>query len=200
MRKFLRVNLKSIFMWVIVFALTLIISMGGAYAYFTATATKKQSEMTTAIIKVGLSDTQLTTTADGTTSATKILPGSTINYTGKVQNTGNADIYAVLEFNVYIDGSDDPIQTAYYAPDGNNTKQIVYSDSQKKYETGATHIETSKFANFSLTFTFDKTLGNEYKGKTATLKVIAHAIQYRNIATAVDATNILLDGTRGGGN
>lgn len=186
-------------MWVIVFALTLVISMGGAYAYFTATATKKQSEMTTAIIKVALTDTQLKTTSEGSTTATKILPGSTINYSGKVQNTGNTDMYALLEFNVFVEGSNEPIQTAYYAPDGSNTKQIAYSDSLKEYTTGATQIAASATKDFNLTFTFDKTYGNEYKGKTATLKVTAHAIQFRNIASAVAATNLLLDGSTGGG-
>lgn len=184
-------------MWVIVFALTLVISMGGAYAYFTATATKKQSEMTTAIIKVALTDTQLKTTSEGSTTATKILPGSTINYSGKVQNTGNTDMYALLEFNVFVEGSNEPIQTAYYAPDESNTKQIAYSDSLKEYTTGATQIAASATKGFNLTFTFDKTYGNEYKGKTATLKVTAHAIQFRNIASAVAATNLLLDGTSG---
>lgn len=179
-------------MWVIVFALTLIISMGGAYAYFTATATKKQSEMTTAIIKVALTDTQLTTTASGSTTATKILPGSTVQYSGKVVNTGNADMYALLEFNVYVDGS--IIQTTYYTAAGT---KLVFSDSSQKYETGATQIKENASQDFNLSFTFDKTLGNEYKNKTATLKVTALAIQYRNIASSVDATNLLLDGTSG---
>lgn len=179
-------------MWVIVFALTLVISMGGAYAYFTATATKKQSEMTTAIIKVALTDTQLTTTASGSTTATKILPGSTVQYSGNVVNTGNTDMYALLEFNVYVDGS--IIQTTYYTAAGT---KLVYSDSLKEYTTGATQIKENASQKFNLSFTFDKTLGNEYKGKTATLKVTAHAIQFRNIASAVDATNLLLDGTSG---
>lgn len=183
-------------MWVIVFALTLVISMGGAYAYFTATATKKQSEMTTAIIKVALTDTQLKTTSEGSTTATKILPGSTISYSGKVQNTGNTDMYALLEFNVFVEGSNEPIQTTYYTADGT---QLVYSDSLKEYTTGATQIAASATKDFNLTFTFDKTYGNEYKGKTATLKVTAHAIQFRNIASAVAATNLLLDGSTGGG-
>ena len=183
-------------MWVIVFALTLVISMGGAYAYFTATATKKQSEMTTAIIKVALTDTQLKTTSEGSTTATKILPGSTINYSGKVQNTGNTDMYALLEFNVFVEGSDEPIQTTYYTADGT---KLVYSDSLKEYTTGATQIAANATKDFNLTFTFDKTYGNEYKGKTATLKVTAHAIQFRNIASAVVATNLLLDGSTGGG-
>lgn len=183
-------------MWVIVFALTLVISMGGAYAYFTATATKKQSEMTTAIIKVALTDTQLKTTSEGSTTATKILPGSTISYSGKVQNTGNTDMYALLEFNVFVEGSNEPIQTTYYTADGT---QLVYSDSLKEYTTGATQIAANATKDFNLTFTFDKTYGNEYKGKTATLKVTAHAIQFRNIASAVAATNLLLDGSTGGG-
>lgn len=183
-------------MWVIVFALTLVISMGGAYAYFTATATKKQSEMTTAIIKVALTDTQLKTTSEGSTTATKILPGSTISYSGKVQNTGNTDMYALLEFNVFVEGSNEPIQTTYYTADGT---KLVYSDSLKEYTTGATQIAANATKDFNLTFTFDKTYGNEYKGKTATLKVTAHAIQFRNIASAVAATNLLLDGSTGGG-
>ena len=139
-------------MWVIVFALTLVISMGGAYAYFTATATKKQSEMTTAIIKVALTDTQLKTTSEGSTTATKILPGSTINYSGKVQNTGNTDMYALLEFNVFVEGSDEPIQTTYYTADGT---KLVYSDSLKEYTTGATQIAANATKDFNLTFTFD---------------------------------------------
>ena len=180
-------------MWVITFALTLIISMGGAYAYFTATATKKQSEMTTAIIKVALTDTQLKTTSEGSTTATKILPGSTINYSGKVQNTGNTDMYALLEFNVFVEGSDEPIQTTYYTADGT---QLVYSNSSSAYTTEATPIAVGSSKAFILYFTFDPTYGNEYKNKSAQLKVVAHGIQQSHV-TALEATNILLNGTGG---
>ena len=183
-------------MWVITFALTLIISMGGAYAYFTATASKKQSEMTTGIIRVGLTDTQLTASNLGSSSSTKILPGSTIKYSGNVQNTGNTDMYAVLEFSVYIEGTEDPIQTTYYSAAGT---KLVYSDSKQEFVTvGATQIAAGAFQHFELDFKFDSSLDNRYKTKTATVIVTAHAIQYRNIENAVQAVNLPLSKTGGG--
>ena len=193
MKNYKRVNFKSIFMWVITFALTLVVSMGGAFAYFTATAKKQQSNMTTAIIKVGISNTKLTATGQTGALSTKIVPGSTVQYTGVVQNTGTAAIYALLECDVYVDGV--LIQTAYYTANG--ATEMVYSPSEKKYTTESTPIAVDGSQNFNLSFTFDSSYGNEYKGKTAKLYVIAHAIQQSHL-TALEATNILLEGSGGG--
>lgn len=174
-------------MWVIVFVLTLVVSMGGAYAYFTATAEKRQASATTGIIKVGFSnDTKLVETSTGSSSNIKIVPGSTVNYNGHVQNTGTADMYALLECNVRVD--DKIVQTQYYTATG---EKMAYSDSQKNFTTEATPIAVGAQSQFSISFTFDKNYGNEYKGKSAKLQVVAHAIQQSHL-TALQATNQLL--------
>lgn len=192
MRKFTLSTFKSIFVWVVTFALTLLLSMGSAYAYFTATAQKKQSSATTGIIKIGLSDTTLSTTASGSLVSTKIVPGSQVAYSGIVQNTGTANMYAVLECSVYVDNT--LVQTAYYTADGT---QLVYSNSSNAYTTEATPIAVGGSKTFILYFTFDTTYGNEYKNKSAQLKVVAYGIQQSHL-TALEATNILLNGTGGG--
>lgn len=175
-------------MWVITFALTLVVSMGSAYAYFTATAEKKQSSLTTGIIKIGFGDTTLTTSGSGGVINTRIVPGSQVEYNGIVQNTGNANMYSVLECSVYVEGSADPIQTQYYTATGT---QLAYSDSQHQFTTGATPIAVGGSKQFVIYFTFDSSYGNEYKNKTAQLKVVAYGIQQSHV-TALEATNILL--------
>lgn len=194
MRKFTLNTFKSIFVWVVTFALTLLLSMGSAYAYFTATAQKKQSSATTGIIKIGLSDTTLSTTASGSLVSTKIVPGSQVAYSGIVQNTGTANMYAVLECSVHVDNT--LVQTSYYTADGT---KLAYSNSSNAYTTEATPIAVGGSKAFILYFTFDPTYGNEYKNKSAQLKVVAHGIQQSHV-TALEATNILLNGTGEGNN
>lgn len=177
-------------MWVIVFALTLVISMGGAYAYFTASTEKKQASATTGIIAVGFSDdTKLVESSTGSYSNIKIVPGSTVSYHGYVKNTGTAAMYAVLECNVTVDSK--IVQTQYYTATGT---KLSYSDAQKTFTTDATAIAIGGQSAFDILFTFDKTYDNSYKNKTAKLQVVARAIQQSHL-TAVQATNQLLSGS-----
>ncbi len=190
MRKISKQNFKSFFMWVIIFALTLIISMSGAYAYFTATAEKKQSSLTTGIIKVGFvaDSTKIVETGSSTQVATKIVPGSSVTYQGLVQNTGTADMYAVLECHVTVDGN--TVQTQYYTATGT---KLTYEDAQNAFTTGATPIAVNATSQFKIEFVFDTGYDNSYKNKSATLQVVARAIQQSHL-TAVQATNQLLSG------
>ena len=189
MRKISKQNFKSFFMWVIVFALTLVISMGGAYAYFTASTEKKQASATTGIISVGFSDdTKLVESSTGSSSNIKIVPGSTVSYHGYVKNTGTAAMYAVLECNVTVDSK--IVQTQYYTATGT---KLSYSDAQNTFTTDATAIAIGGQSQFNILFTFDKTYDNSYKNKTAKLQVVARAIQQSHL-TAVQATNQLLSG------
>ena len=190
MRKISKQNFKSFFMWVIIFALTLIISMSGAYAYFTATAEKQQSSLTTGIIKVGFvaDSTKIVETGSSTQVATKIVPGSSVTYQGLVQNTGTADMYAVLECHVTVDGN--TVQTQYYTATGT---KLTYEDAQNAFTTDATPIAVNATSQFKIEFVFDTGYDNSYKNKSATLQVVARAIQQSHL-TAVQATNQLLSG------
>ena len=194
--------LKSVLLWVIVFVLTLVVSMGGAYAYFTATATKKQATATTGIIRVKFDEPDPekgVVCGDFVVNSTYIVPGSTVYCSGTVINDGTVGMWAVLECSVYVDGTKDPVQTEFYQVDGSGTTgatKIQYNstaDELKRFTTSATQIAFQGSKNFTIEFTFSTAYNNDYLKKSAQIVVIAHAIQESHVA-GVEATNLLLQG------
>lgn len=191
LKKYSSINFKSIIIRVMLFLFIILLSMNGAYAFFTATATKRQSSMTTGVIKVGLEDTSMFASGQTSVGNIKILPGSTVQYSGSVKNTGNSDMYALLEFCVKIDNKE--VQTNYYTALGTEIEK-----DQTGFITGSTPISVGKTQAFALTFTFDRALGNSYKNKDAQLIITARAIQKSNLSP-IQATNHLLSSVTGGG-
>lgn len=199
MKKTRRVSFKSVFLWGCVFLLTLVLSMGGAYAYFTATAAKKQASATTGIIRVKVTDTDMKISNGSSSAGLKLVPGNEMRYAGKVVNDGTAPMFAVLECGIYLLNSTTPISVQYYDAKGN---KLVYNSSTKQYTSAATQIAVGASADFLISYTVSTALGNEYKNTKATMKIVAHAIQTANLGTssqsaAVHATNLLLAGTAG---
>ena len=189
-------------MWVIVFVLTLVVSMGGAYAYFTATATQKQATATTGIIRVKFdaTDPQIgVVSGSSVVNDAMIVPGSTIYCSGTVINDGTVGMWAVLECSVYVDDMTTPVQTEFYQVNGSGmtgATKVLYdstAEEHERFKTSATQIAYQGSKNFTIEFTFSTTYNNDYLKKSAKIVVIAHAIQESHVA-GVEATNLLLQG------
>ncbi len=165
--------------------------MGTAYAYFTATARKDGTQFTLAQIKVGFSDDTSTTIISSSTSSTvrNVLPGDYVAYTGSVVNIGTKNEFAIIEFQVTLDGESSPTTRAFYSADGLN---LIVKQGDN-YITPATLIETKKSQAFSVKFRLNPNIyDNEFKNRIVQLKVTAYAIQYDNVLDAVLATNLLM--------
>lgn len=176
--------------------------MGGAYAYFTATATQKQATATTGIIRVkfGENDPKIVVSGSSVVNNAMIVPGSTVNYSGTVINDGTVGMWAVLECSVYVDDMTTPVQTEFYQVNGSSSTgatKVIYdstaTDELQKFKTSATLIAYQGSQEFTITFQFATTYNNDYLKKSAKIVVIAHAIQ-ENHVEGVQATNLLLQG------
>lgn len=180
----------SILIWVIVVILSIFICLGGTYAYFTSTARSRVANFGTATIRVGFSKTTTATVVDGTEELTsaKLYPGCTLKLKGSVANTGNAKIYAVVEFKVKVEGIAEPVFSKKY----NAAGEVLVHDGTE-YTTPATAIEIGGECPFEITYTFDFVLDNNYNGKRVSFVATAHAMQFNHVSSAVEATNILLN-------
>lgn len=185
MKKYNSINLKSFLALVGVIVATFLLSMGCAYAYFTATTNQQQDTVNTAIIRVGFTDS---TTIQNVSSpyliSERVYPGSTITVNGAVQNTGTYIIWAILELQVSV--GENVVEQSYYTATG-----VVIESSNGAYTTSATQINESSNSQFSLTYTLSQDYDNTYMNQPVTVSVIAHAIQYTNV-TGVEAVNIML--------
>lgn len=185
MKKYNSINLKSFIIMVVVLVATFFVSMGCAYAYFTATARSQTANVNTAIIRVGFSsDTTIQNTSSPFIVSERVYPGSTITVNGAVENTGNYEVWAILELQVSVAGV--VVEQSYFTATGTPIER-----NDGAYTTSATMINDGQNSNFTLTYTLDSSYGNTYMGESITVSVVAHAIQYANIPSGVDATNIL---------
>ena len=164
---------------------TFLISMGCAYAYFTATTNKQQDSVSTAVIRVGFTDsTTIQNVSNPYIITERVYPGSTITITGAVQNTGTYTIWVILELQVMVD--EDMVEQSFYTATG-----AMLERNNGSYTTSATQINESSNSQFSLTYSLSHNYDNTYMNQPVTVSVVAHAIQYANI-TGVEAVNIML--------
>ena len=189
LKKYNKFSTKAIWLTAIVFAAILFAFFGGTYAYFTATAEAKQQQTQTAILRVGFSsDSDFKIQTSELTTRAKVEPGDAVNYTGKIQNVGNVDMYAILEFVIQVDGEEDFLHHEYYLPNG-----TIITKVGESYNTPAREIKATNSADFALTYTFSgEDYDNAFANKTINIKLVAHAIQTAHIESAVVATNIML--------
>ncbi len=184
-------NFKEILIGLSIVILVFLITMGSTFAYFTATAKKNQTNFSLAMIKIGFTEDttmQIITSSTGSTSL-NVLPGDKVSYKGSVKNIGNKPLFAILEFQVEIEGKDKPLTRVYYTADG-NTRITKEAD---EYITPSTLIKEGEIESFTVAFRLNPNIyNNEYKNKKIRLKVVAHAIQYDNIIDPVLATNIMM--------
>ncbi len=193
LKKYNKLDLNWIFVWIILPILLFLFSMNAVYAYFTATTTPISSSVTTAKIAVGFKDTSVgRVDSSATVVEGKIVPGDTIKYVGKVINNGTLKMYAILKFSVGI--GTDMVHTGYYTATG-----AAIAKSGDSYTTGATVIDVNATSSFELSYTISADLTQEdCEGKTLKMTVTAHAVQFANVGTnsaiddAVEATNLLI--------
>ena len=185
MKKYNSINLKSFLALVGVIVATFLLSMGCAYAYFTATTNQQQDSVNTAIIRVGFtSNTTIQNVSSPYIISERVYPGSTITVSGAVQNTGTYIIWAILELRVSVGGN--IVEQSYYTATG-----AVLERNDGAYTTSATQINESNNSPFTLTYTLNQNYDNTYMNQPITVSVVAHAIQYANI-TGVEAVNIMV--------
>ena len=190
MKKYNCYSFKWLLMWILIPILMFFLAMGSVYAYFTATANSQETDFSTAIVRVGFSeDTSVTVVSSSDTFITTVLPGSTLRVQGKVENIGTMSIYSILEFTVNIDGQTQAVEQSYYTANG-----VELASSNGQYSTGATPIDANASAQFDLELSFDfYAYGDSFQGRGVTVKLTAHALQMKNIPSAVEATNIIMD-------
>lgn len=186
MKRYTRIDLNSIFVWIILPILLFLFSMNGVYAYFTASAQKQESTVTTAIVNVSLEDEEITSRTIKSVYDSYIVPGSDVLYTGTVVNTGTIKMYCVLEFNIVINGK--VICNTFH-----NASGTKLTNNSTKFTSGATVIEANGEVPFELSYTMDGNIyDNTYQGATIQLEITAYAIQYAHVADTVTAANMLI--------
>lgn len=191
LKKYNNINLKGVLIWVLCPILVFLLAMGGVYAYFTATAQERQTNVSTAIVRVGFSDdTNFSISTDSTSQVlNNILPGSTISIDGSVLNTGTISLYAILALNISIEGEASSLVESFYTADG-----TAISTTGSTYSNTATVIDVSNSTDFELSYSFDfYDFDDSYQGRDVSVTVTAYAIQVENIEDAQTATGLLMD-------
>ena len=103
LKRYNRFDHHMILLGIIIPFLVFFISMNATFAYFTATAAKNESSSETAMLKINFSaDTVGEVYTSTQTKETKILPGDTLKVVGALENSGTADCYVVLEYEIKI--------------------------------------------------------------------------------------------------
>ena len=176
------------------------VSVNIVYAYFTAVATTRATA-NTPIIKISFQEGSASANASAITGSTKLIPGDSLSVSGKVANTGNADIYAIITFKITItkqNGSTESAVRKYYSLDNSSLREIKGSDGNFSYHAFALAPEEST-NNFSVDyrFSFNK-YNNSYKNATVHYELAAEAIQQNGIETNVKATDILMGNFKSG--
>ena len=197
MKKYNLFNLQWVLMWIVVPVLCFLLSVNVTYAYFTATASKKESTATTGKIMLQFSNDTSGKAVNkvSETNTVNILPGDTLNISGALQNTGTADAYAIMEVEVYVvklnSNEREYITHKYYTFIGDSLVEI--SGTSNAYTTTAATISAGQSKSFNLNYLFDgKQYGNEYKKATVTYALNGYSIQTANVSANL-ATETLLE-------
>lgn len=174
--------------------LVFLLVFNGSYAYFTATAKAQNSTTTTAIIRIGFTDDIATTIKESgaTVTRAKLIPGDSVTFKGTVQNTGTADFYAIVSYELEViktDNTSSIVKSGYLNAAGS---ELVMSDGV--YTTAATPMAVNAINSFEVSHEFDFfEYDNTYKNAQVIFRAKAQAIQQSNIASASAATFILME-------
>ncbi len=175
-------------MWlvgVVVPILLFFVSMNATYSYFTASAKKQTATGSTAIIRIEMSNDQVQVNSVEYDSQL-LVPGDTLTFTGKLNNTGSSPVYTIMVLKTEIkrtDGQEDTPLIKYYTYASNEWSEMTINN-------GAFSLDSFELKNStSLDFSLDQTLagekyGEEYFGASVVFTVSAFSIQTANLTLA----------------
>ena len=166
-----------------VMVICIAIAAVGTLAYFTTDAIAHN------VITTGGVDIELHEYADAEknpfTDKTGVMPGMTVTKIAKVENTGASAAWVRVKLTPAIELADDAVlpdgftvNTGLVKPDVNTTDWELRSDGYYYYHKALAAGETTTPVITSVTF--KETMGNEYQGATATVDIVAEAVQKAN--------------------
>lgn len=203
LKRYNKIDCNWIIVSIVLPMLMFFLSMASVYSYFTATASKKESDITTAIIRVGFTDsTDASIDSDSITSSSKLIPGETLKISGAIQNIGNSDIYTILHYELFTkkEGETEIQIVDKYFTFNDSTmveiKDISNPDdsipSAKKL-TADSLTMLGETIDFNLSHKFDfYDYDNSYQNGTVRYLITAHAIQVANLTDGSQATKLLV--------
>lgn len=122
-----------------------------------------------------------------------VMPGIKVTKIAEVENTGASAAWVRVKLTPAIELADDAVlpdgftvNTGLVKPDVNTTDWELRSDGYYYYHKALAAGETTTPVITSVTF--KETMGNEYQGATATVDIVAQAVQVANNGkTVMDA-------------
>lgn len=176
------------------------ISINTTYAFFTATTTEKHSSTETAIVRITFNEVQANAISTASqSSSTTIMPGDTLTVAGQLVNSGTADCYVAIVYEIKItkiDGSTETPFKKYYTYKSGVLTEITGTEGNYSTTAG---ILKEKDGEDSVTLNLPTyefagaTYNNDYKNATVTYFLKGSAIQTVNIpGGASEATDILM--------
>lgn len=189
MKKYNTFNFKWALTGIVLPILVFLISCGGVFGFFTATANNIVNNSSTGIIRIKFDEStdHVVLSDEIEVSSTIIQPGQTINISGGVENIGNADIYAIIKVSITIFGQGTHIE--YFTANG---EKIVIVDGNSI--TSATSIAKDASVNFDLQFELGfYEFDNSYMGKSIDVSYQARAIQQSGLSDGIEASNLLIN-------
>lgn len=180
------------------------LSMASVYAYFTASVSQEEMDFTTAVINIGFTnDTTATINNQTFTAETKLLPGQTLNITGKVKNTGTADVYIILKFDIFVTKvgeSQTNVHSKFYTFENSTLTELTFDPSSYETAQGAYNLTYNKTTSigseiaFALNYEFDfYEYDNSFQNADMHYEVNAYGIQVKNVDDASLAAKLLIE-------
>ena len=149
------------------------------FSWFTSSANEQyNSSFATLDVSLQNNNTDLTNTSfDSTYLSETLVPGDTINFnTINVRNSGNADVYVLIELTYDVTTSDS-INTSYtywYNLNGD----LVTHNNMLANTAGATLVATGNTQAVNLSYTFDgEVFDDSYKNASVNMTLSAYAVQ-----------------------
>ena len=206
MKKYNKANQNTLLLGIVLPILVFLLSMSAVYAYFTATSNKTDSTATGILTISFSSETNATLYSNTISETTKILPGETFIVNSTIENTGNIDVFVIVELKIeatkFGETTKQLIETKYYSFNEQTAIEIIEID-EETYSATAIVLEAPNSAktnayshNFSIPYTINfNDFGNEYENGSITYTLTGYAIQKAYIEDATVATRLLLNRT-----
>ena len=173
-----------------VMVICIAIAAVGTLAFFNSDAVAHN------VITTGGVDIELHEYADAEknpfTDKTGVMPGMTVTKIAEVENTGASAAWVRVKLKPAIELADDAVlpdgftvNTGLVKPDVNTDDWTEGEDGYFYYKEALKPGETT--APVLNSVTFDVAMGNEYQGATATVDIVAQAVQTANNGETVTA-------------